>query len=102
LLSSTSASQSSPTIVRQARWLPGEKDGKHLIGYWLGVAHWGRGIATEALAQLLASHRLSRPVFASAALSNARSIRVLEKCGFRRAAVGTREGVEEALMELGR
>src|SRR5262245_670913 len=28
-------------------------EGRRLIGYWLGSAYWGRGIATQALAQFL-------------------------------------------------
>src|SRR5262249_5393844 len=30
-----------------------ERDGKREVGYWLGRAYWGRGIATAALAALL-------------------------------------------------
>src|SRR3954453_23473855 len=28
-------------------------DGRRLVGYWIGREFWGRGLATEALAQLL-------------------------------------------------
>src|SRR5512139_1268896 len=71
--------------------------GKHGIyahtahfGYWLGQAHWGKGIATVA-ARALKEHafahsrlvRLEAPVFAW----NPASMRVLEKAGF------VREGV---------
>lgn len=60
------------------------------FGYWLGQAHWGRGIAT-AVARALKDHafsgarfkRLEAPVFAW----NPPSMRVLEKAGF------VREGV---------
>lgn len=51
------------------------------VGYGLGRAHWGRGIASRALEQLLAQVP-HRPLFATVAVSNAASIRVLEKCGF--------------------
>jgi len=55
------------------------------IGYWLGEAFWGRGIATEALTALtryaIATHRLTR-VFAVPFASNAASCRVLEKAGY--------------------
>lgn len=27
-----------------------EQDGQRLLGYWIGREHWGRGIATQALA----------------------------------------------------
>ncbi|MDJ0787575.1 MAG: GNAT family protein [Myxococcota bacterium] len=57
------------------------------IGYWLGRAHWGRGIATRALA------RVTRLVFDSTDLVrlqatvldwNPASCRVAEKCGYER------------------
>lgn len=55
------------------------------IGYWLGEAHWGRGIATAALravtAHALTTLGLTR-VFALPFATNAASIRVLEKAGF--------------------
>ncbi len=55
------------------------------FGYWLGEAHWGKGIATAA-ARAMATHvfvdtafkRLEAPVFAW----NPASMRVLEKIGF--------------------
>jgi RimJ/RimL family protein N-acetyltransferase len=60
-----------------------ETSGRHVIGYWIGRDHWGRGIATEALLQLLqlVPHR---PLYADVAAHNTGSIRVLEKCGFAR------------------
>lgn len=68
-----------------------EQDGRREIGYWIGRDHWGRGIASEAVAQLL---RLvaERPLYACVAVHNAASIRVLEKCGFVRAVEGAGEG----------
>lgn len=57
------------------------KDGKPQVGYWLGRSHWGRGIASRALALFLEVHPI-RPLFAHAAADNAGSIRVLEKNGF--------------------
>jgi RimJ/RimL family protein N-acetyltransferase len=56
-------------------------DHKHWIGYWIARQHWGRGIATRALQQLLGEVGV-RPLHARAARSNAASIRVLERCGF--------------------
>lgn len=55
------------------------------IGYWLGEALWGRGIATEALT-LVVGHVFDRVnllrLFALPFADNAASIRVLEKAGF--------------------
>lgn len=51
------------------------------VTYWIGRAHWGRGIATAALTALL-DLAPTRPVHARAAADNAGSIRVLQKCGF--------------------
>lgn len=51
------------------------------VSYWIGKEFWGNGIATNALAQLLAELK-ERPLFARVAKDNIRSIRVLEKCGF--------------------
>jgi [ribosomal protein S5]-alanine N-acetyltransferase len=60
------------------------------IGYWLGEAHWNRGIATEALIlvtdHLFATTTLLR-LFALPFADNAGSIRVLEKAGYTREAV---------------
>ena len=58
-----------------------EHDGLREVGYWVGREFWGRGVATEAVRQLVAivSHR---PLFAWAAAHNAGSQRVLEKNGF--------------------
>lgn len=60
------------------------------IGYWLGEAHWGRGIATEAVVlmteQLFARENLLR-IFALPFADNAASVRVLEKAGYEREAL---------------
>jgi RimJ/RimL family protein N-acetyltransferase len=79
--------------------------GKRLVGYWLGSAFWGRGLATRALAELVEEVN-ERPLHAWVARSNLASIRVLEKCGFvvagSRTEVDERLGkpVEELLLEL--
>lgn len=57
--------------------------GKREIGYWLGREYWGRGLATAAVTEFLAIVT-ERPLYAHVAAHNAPSIRVLEKCGFRR------------------
>lgn len=55
------------------------------IGYWLGEAHWGRGVATEALVlvtdELFATSSVLR-LFALPFADNLGSIRVLEKAGY--------------------
>ena len=56
------------------------------VGYWLGEACWGRGIATEALV-LFTRHAFGElgllRLFALPLADNAASIRVLQKAGFR-------------------
>lgn len=66
-------------------WLAG---GGREIGYWIGREHWGKGVASEALRQFLEAVP-ERPLHAFVAPHNVGSIRVLEKCGFGRAAAGT-------------
>jgi RimJ/RimL family protein N-acetyltransferase len=51
------------------------------IGYWIAREHWGRGIATAAVALMLREFT-RRPLMATAAGHNRPSIRVLEKSGF--------------------
>lgn len=55
------------------------------VGYWVGEALWGRGIATEALTALTAyaieRHQLAR-IFALPFANNTASCRVLEKAGY--------------------
>ncbi|MFD9392853.1 GNAT family N-acetyltransferase [Streptomyces sp. NPDC060000] len=63
---------------------PGERE----VTYWVDRAYWGRGIATQAL-RALVSEVVERPLFARAAADNTGSLRVLEKCGFRRTARAT-------------
>jgi RimJ/RimL family protein N-acetyltransferase len=75
-----------------------EQDGQRLVGYWIGREFWGKGIATEALAELTEELKV-RPLHAWVATTNVGSIRVLEKCGF--VQVGSRTtDVEELLFEL--
>jgi RimJ/RimL family protein N-acetyltransferase len=51
------------------------------VSYWLGREFWGRGIASAALALLLAEVK-TRPLHAHVVRHNVASIRVLQKCGF--------------------
>ena len=57
------------------------QDARRMVGYWIGREHWGRGIASAALAEFLTVVD-ERPLFAIVAAHNAASQRVLEKCGF--------------------
>jgi RimJ/RimL family protein N-acetyltransferase len=51
------------------------------VGYWIARSQWGRGVASEALAQFLTLEP-RRPLVAHVATHNLASRRVLEKCGF--------------------
>src|SRR5262245_60295849 len=55
--------------------------GQREVSYWVGRDHWGRGVATTALAAFVGGLTM-RPLYARAAADNMASIRVLEKCGF--------------------
>jgi len=61
------------------------------LGYWLGVDHWGKGFATEALHALIdyafGAYEFSA-LQAGARVTNPASRRVLEKCGFQWTGVG--------------
>ncbi|HEY0841057.1 MAG TPA: GNAT family N-acetyltransferase [Vulgatibacter sp.] len=59
------------------------RNGTREVAYWIGRAHWGRGIASSAVAQFLGEIE-SRPMVARTVKDNVASLRVLEKCGFRR------------------
>jgi RimJ/RimL family protein N-acetyltransferase len=81
-----------------------EDPGEPKIGYWLGRAYWGKGLATAALSQFLEVVEV-RPLYARVAKHNGRSVSVLQKCGFTvatedfiSAADGSR--IEEFLMVL--
>ncbi len=76
-----------------------EAAGEPNIGYWLGKAHWGKGIATRAVAQFLAKIE-TRPVYAHVAKHNVASMRVLQKCGFQLAPEHRCDDGEEVVMEL--
>jgi RimJ/RimL family protein N-acetyltransferase len=82
-----------------------ERDGVREVGYWLGRAYWGRGIATQALAAFLRDERI-RPLQARVVADNHASRRVLEKCSFvlrrfeRGYAPGRGTEADEAILEL--
>ncbi|WES63634.1 GNAT family N-acetyltransferase [Microbacter sp. GSS18] len=75
------------------------------VTYWIARHAWGRGVATEALHQLVA-HEPVRPLFARAAARNTASIAVLRKAGFtevsraRAYAPGIGEDAEEVVFTL--
>ncbi len=82
-----------------------EEFGKPEVSYWIGKNHWGKGIATAALAMFLEYVKV-RPIYARAVKDNIASLRVLEKCGFviygegRRFANARGEEVEEFILRL--
>jgi len=68
---------------------PDERGAAHL-GYWLGIPHWGQGLATEAARAMIDAffaYTTGTELTSSARVVNPASRRVLEKCGF--AAVGS-------------
>ena len=83
-----------------------EESGKPEVTYWIGRAHWGKGIATRALTAFLAQASTARPIYARVAKDNLGSRRVLEKCGFQ--VIGETKGfakargeeIDELLLEL--
>lgn len=82
------------------------RGGAREVTYWLDRGHWGRGLATAALAAFLTLDA-ARPLDARVAADNHASRRVLEKCGF--AVVGRDQGfanalgavIEEIILRLG-
>jgi RimJ/RimL family protein N-acetyltransferase len=52
------------------------------VSYWLGREFWGRGVASQALAQFVEALP-DRRLYGRTASTNPASGRVLEKCGFR-------------------
>ncbi len=83
-----------------------EEEGEPEVSYWIGKKYWGKGIATRALTEFLASVNKARPVYARVAKDNLGSRRVLEKCGFE--IIGENKGyanargqeIEELYLEL--
>lgn len=58
-----------------------EQSGEQEVGYWLGKEYWGKGIATQALAEFLGYLKI-RPLVAHVSKHNIGSLHVLQKCGF--------------------
>jgi RimJ/RimL family protein N-acetyltransferase len=82
-----------------------EHEGRRKVGYWIGRAFWGRGVASSALAAFLAADE-TRPLYAHVAKHNIASIRVLEKSGFTQIAAARVpaeagvDAVDELILEL--
>jgi RimJ/RimL family protein N-acetyltransferase len=74
----------------QASEVPGEPE-IDCVGYWIARSHWGKGIASAALAEFLKLEP-RRPLHATADKNNAASRKILERCGFR--LTGYRTGEE--------
>lgn len=68
------------------------KDERH-IGYWIDRAHWGKGIASHAIAQMVELDP-SRPLHAIVAIDNVGSMKALERSGFVRIGEEFSEGTE--------
>ena len=68
------------------------------LGYWLGEAYWGRGIATEAT-QAIIPYALEkydlRRIDAWVYDWNPASARVLEKCGFQLEGIARRSAIKD-------
>lgn len=75
------------------------QDGARLVGYWIGKEHWGKGVATRALAAFL-QLVTERPLHAHVAEHNVGSIRVLEKCGFSLEREGKVEEADQDVVEM--
>lgn len=71
------------------------------IGYWLGEAFWGKGIATAAV-RALSTYGFKelglRRIFAVPLISSRASMRVLEKAGYTREGVLRRSAIKEGVV----
>jgi RimJ/RimL family protein N-acetyltransferase len=67
--------------------------GETEVSYWLGKDYWGRGLATQALAEFL-KIVTTRPLVGRTAADNVASRRVMEKCGFQ--VIGVERGYANA------
>lgn len=71
------------------------------IGYWIGRAHWGHGIATEALKAVTAESfkrfDLTR-LYAVPFADHTASVRVLEKAGYVREGLMRRSAIKNGIV----
>lgn len=69
------------------------------VGYWLGEAHWDRGITSAALRAVTEHAFHEEPdlirLYALPFTRNTASLRVLEKCGYAREGILRRSAVKE-------
>ncbi|GAA2295603.1 GNAT family N-acetyltransferase [Nonomuraea roseoviolacea subsp. roseoviolacea] len=77
-------------------WWEGER---RFLGYWFGRAFWGRGVGTRALTLFLQAEK-ARPLYADPFAGNTGSVRLLERCGFRRVGTVTHGADEHILFVL--
>jgi RimJ/RimL family protein N-acetyltransferase len=77
-------------------WWEGEL---RYVGYWFGREWWGRGIGTEALRAFLQREPI-RPLHADPFTGNTASVRLLERCGFRRSGTFWHGENEHVLLTL--
>ncbi len=79
-----------PAVVKSTIWVDGAVAGSLVcfgapdareVGYWIGRAYWGQGVATEAL-RLFVAEVPDRPLRGFVVPANVGSQRVLAKCGF--------------------
>jgi RimJ/RimL family protein N-acetyltransferase len=76
------------------------EQGKRFIGYGFARPYWGRGIGTKALTLFLQREKV-RPLYADPFTGNTGSVRLLEKCGFRRAGTVWHGEYEHLMLVLG-
>jgi RimJ/RimL family protein N-acetyltransferase len=72
---------------------------RRFVGYWFGRQFWGRGIGTRAMRQFLGLET-TRPLYADPYVGNTASVRLLERCGFRREGTVRHDGDEFLLLVL--
>jgi RimJ/RimL family protein N-acetyltransferase len=72
---------------------------RRFVGYWFGRPLWGKGIGTRALTQFL-DVESTRPLYADPYVGNTASVRLLERCGFRREGTVHHDGDEFLLLVL--
>jgi RimJ/RimL family protein N-acetyltransferase len=69
---------------------------RRFVGYYFARRFWGRGVGTRAVAMFVEREQ-HRPLYADPHAGNTGSVRVLERCGFRREST-VRYGDEEHVM----
>ncbi|MEV0972709.1 GNAT family N-acetyltransferase [Microtetraspora glauca] len=98
-----------PTVLVRTVTVDGEavgsvvawwEDGRRFIGYGFDRRYWGQGIGTRALTLFLDMEK-ARPLFADPFAGNTGSVRLLEKCGFRRTGTVRHGEYEHIMLVLG-